>query len=822
MINPLDKVFSDLCDGFKDLIKKNIQFKAKVDGIEAKLKALEPGFRDMVKSNEVLDRPSDELKDLEEVMESGIKLTVKCSKSRWWEPFWKYKYAIKLTEWEKRLDSQLVILNLHTARDVKEIAVVVKNVETLLGNTAFGYLPGQQLIEEKLEIGIQNPPGEPKAWMSTEEPEVPRFTVGLDKHLKELKMKLLKDGGSMLVITAPGGSGKTTLATMFYHDHEVTDKFTKNIFVTVSTKSNYIVVQELCQKLGSQESTFPNEDGAFSWLKEFLKETSQIPLLLILDDVWSKSESLLEKFNELSIQSNFSILVTSRSSFPSFGSQYPLDALNHKDAMTLFRHSAIRGDKSYNVPENLQDKIVRRCKGCPLAIEVVGKSLCGKFTESWLKKLSDWSKGASIFDTETEVLLCLKSSLDALDEKDQTIKECFLDLGAFPEDQRIPAVALIDMWAELYGLDEDFLSIQYLQELSSRSLANLVVTRKEKMEADGYYSEHFVSQHDVLRDLAIFQAKLDPNKTRLILDKCGDKIRKKLTEQKHQSFQTRILSISSDGVFSTDMHKIQLSDVEVLVLNFQSENYALPKFVAEMKNLKVLIVTNNGSLPAELSNFQLLDSLPNLKRIRLERISIPSITKNPIQLKSLKKISFFMCSISQAFSNSSFQISYAFPKLEELNIDYCSDLVELSGDLSDLIELNKLSITHCHKLSALPKEIGKLIKLVVLRVKSCTDLVTFPASIKNLENLQFLDISDCFSIKELPDDIGEISTLEKINMRHCSRLQDLPLSVSDLKQLNEVICDEETKELWEIFGLEIDIRVLKEEFDLDWLSKFQS
>lgn len=108
---------------------------------------------------------------------------------------------------------------------------------------------------------------------------------------------------------------------------------------------------------------------------------------------------------------------------------------------------------------------------------MVGRSLCGKYTESWLKKLYEWSKGASIFDTETDVLVCLKTSLDALDEKDQNLKECFLDLGAFPEDQRIPAVALIDMWAELYGIDEDFISIQYLQELSSRSLVNLVVTR---------------------------------------------------------------------------------------------------------------------------------------------------------------------------------------------------------------------------------------------------------------------------------------------------------------------------------------------------------
>ncbi|KAL6220458.1 hypothetical protein ACLB2K_008214 [Fragaria x ananassa] len=767
MVNPVNKIFDELYVVFKDLIKKNIKFKGKLKGIEAKLEALKPVIGEMVQRNEVLELSRKELEGLTEVMESGIKLFVKCSKFPVWGVFKKYKYDDKLTEWENSLGSELDMLNVYTGRDVKAIAIDVKENAALQKETGVTL----KNIEEKLDqFLIQKQPGDRKAWMSTEVPELPRFTVGLDTHLKELKMKLFKDGGSKLVVTAPGGSGKTTLAQMLYHDQEVKDKFTKTIFVKVSKKSNYIVVQELHQELESQESEFPNEDGAFSWLKEFL-ETFQNTLLLILDDVWSISESLLEKFNELSIQSSFSILVTSRSSFPSFGSQYPLDALNHKDALILLRHSATcGGEKSYIVPEDLQHKIVRRCKGCPLAIKV--------------------------------------TSLDALDEKDQNLKECFLDLGAFPEDQRIPAVALIDMWAELYDIDEDFISVENLQELSSRSLVNLVVTRKEKMVADGYYSEHFVSQHDVLRDLAIFQAKLDPNKKRLILDKYGSKVPKKLTEQKHQ-FQTRILSISSDGVFSTDMNKIQLSDVEVLILSFTADNYALPEFVAKMENLKVLIVTNHGSLPAKLSNFQLLNSLPNLKRVRLEQISFPSITMNPIQLKSLKKISFFMCSISEAFSNPSFQISCAFPNVEELNIDYCSDLVELSGDLTDLIELRKLSITNCHNLSALPEEIGKLIKLEVLRLKSCTDLVTLPASIKNLDKLQVLDISDSFSIKKLPEDIGEISSLEKVNMRDCDRLQVLPSSVYDLKQLKEVICDEEIKELWEIFGLKIDIRVLK-------------
>lgn len=94
--------------------------------------------------------------------------------------------------------------------------------------------------------------------------------------------------------------------------------------------------------------------------------------------------------------------------------------------------------------------------------------------------LKNYTSGLKVLLFLIPRLTCLFASrlaLDALDEKDQNLKECFLDLGAFPEDQRIPAVALIDMWAELYAIDEDFISIQYLQELSSRSLVNLVVTR---------------------------------------------------------------------------------------------------------------------------------------------------------------------------------------------------------------------------------------------------------------------------------------------------------------------------------------------------------
>ena len=73
-------------------------------------------------------------------------------------------------------------------------------------------------------------------------------------------------------------------------------------------------------------------------------------------------------------------------------------------------------------------------------------------------------------------------------------------------------------------------------------------------------------------------------------------------------------------------------------MNFKTENNALPEFVQKIVKLKVLIVTNYGLSSTELSNFDLLESLSNLKRIRLESISIHSITKNFVALKSKEDI----------------------------------------------------------------------------------------------------------------------------------------------------------------------------------------
>jgi len=228
----------------------------------------------------------------------------------------------------------------------------------------------------------------------------------------------------------------------------------------------------------------------------------------------------------------------------------------------------------------------------------------------------------------------------------------------------------------------------------------------------------------------------------------------------------------------------------------------------------------HGFRPCEMINFEVLGSLNNLKRIRLERIFIPSF----VMLKNLKKLSLYMCDTRQAFENSDMLISDAFPNLEELNIEYSKDMVRLPTGLCNITSLKMLSISNCHKLSELPQEIGSLVNLKLLRLSSCTDLEGIPNSIVRLSNLRHMDISNCISLRNLPEDFGNLCNLRNLYMTSCARCE-LPHSIVNLKNLKEVVCDEETAASWEPFkhmlpNLNIDIPQL--DVNLNWLHAIHS
>nr|VDD26882.1 unnamed protein product [Brassica oleracea] len=240
----------------------------------------------------------------------------------------------------------------------------------------------------------------------------------------------------------------------------------------------------------------------------------------------------------------------------------------------------------------------------------------------------------------------------------------------------------------------------------------------------------------------------------------------------------------TDNLFSSSWVEMDCPNVEALILNLSSSDYALPSFIAGMKKLKVFTITNHGASPAKITNFSCLSSLPNLKRIRFEKASVTLLDLPQLRLGSLQKISFVMCSFGEVFYDCvDVDIPKALPSLQEIEIDYCYDLDEVPYWVSHVVSLKTLSVTNCYKLSRLPNDIDNLSKLVVLRLASCFNLCELPETTSELRNLRFLDISHCTGLRKLPLEIRKLQKkLKKISMRKCW-ICELPGSVVNLENL---------------------------------------
>ncbi|KAK7263085.1 hypothetical protein RJT34_30669 [Clitoria ternatea] len=827
-LGTLSTLFQERLNMIMEIVEKSQKNETNKQILMSTLKDMTPIIQEIKQYNEYLNPPRKEIKTL--IMQydagKGKELVCKCSSKNLWCDWnkcfsWLPIYNSKI--WHNKDDSFIVDDNQALAEnDIKETLYKLREILELLSKENF---------EQKLN-GVGAPIKHPFSL-----PKNPEFIVGLDVPLSMLKMEVLKEGESVLILTGLGGSGKTTLATRLCWEEQVRDKFKQNIlFATFSkTPKLKIIVETLFEQRGYQVPQFQNDEDAINQLGVLLRKFEGSPILLVLDDVWPGSDALVEKF-QFRI-SEYKILVTSRAAFSRFGIPYILKPLSQEDAMTLFHHYALLDKSSVNIPdEDLVQKVVKNCKGLPLAIKVIGRSLSHQPYESWKKMEEELSQGHFILSSNTEVLTYLQKILDVL-EDNLVIKECFMDLGLFPEDQRIPVTYLIDMWAELYGLDNDGIeAMSIINKLDSMNLANVLIARKNTSDIDNYYyNNHFIILHDLLRDLAIYQSIQEPieQRKRLIVEPSENKgewwlgnpnqgmitrtlakLLRWCTKENPQLVLARTLSISIDETSASNWIHMQPSQAEVLILNLRTNMYSFPDLSQKMIKLKVLIVKKYGFYPSQLTNLELLGSIFNLKRIILERISILSFST----LRNLKKLSLYMCHMSHALKNG-ILISHAFPNLEDLSIDYCKDMMELPIGLCDINPLKKLSVTNCHKLFALPEELEKLENLELLRLSSCTDLKMIPNSIGRLSKLKQLDISNCISLLNLPEEFGNLCNMRNVYMTSCARCE-LPFSVANLKNLKTVICDEETAASWEAFEPmlpNLKIEVPHVEVNLNWL-----
>ncbi|CAK8562362.1 unnamed protein product [Lathyrus sativus] len=801
----IGKVVDELLSSVVEMKNRALKFKSTLERLEKTLQSLAPLINQIDELNKKLDRPPKETERLIKQMKDGKELVLKCcdqDKIQWWNCCYKKaEYQQELEELDAKIRRFFELdLRAQDARNGLELLWEFREFRAEFRSVG--------LRNERIELrGVCLPP------------QPPGFTVGLDGPLNELKMRLLKDevSVSVVMVTGSGGSGKSTLVKTFCWDEQVKGKFKDNIFFITFAKTPKLnaIVQKLFQHTGYQVLDFQSDEDMFNQLEQLMKQiVKNGPILLVLDDVWLGSESLVDKF--VFQIPNYKILVTSRFAIGRFGHPFVLKPLSEENAIKLFKHSASLTESNSDIPDNVVKKIVSGCRGSPLALRVSGRSLNNKQQIVWRNRATELSAGKTILDYNTEVLSCLQKSLDVLDPKSM---DCFEDLGLFPEDQRIPVAALVDLWAELRN-DDDATAIERISKLVNLNLADIIVTRKVARGAIDY-NYHYVTQHGILRDLAIRNDSQEPEdkRNRLIIDTSANNLPSWWTSETEYHIAARVLSISTDETFPSKWCNLQPTEVEAFVLNLREKKCTLPMFMKKMNKLKVLIITNYDFYQAELENFELLNHLSSLRRIRLEKVSIPLLGKTIVQLKNLQKCSFFMCNVNEAFKNCTIQDSEILPNLAEMNFDYC-DMVELPNVISYIVSLKKVSITNCHKLRALHEGIGELVNLESLWLSSCSGLSKMPDSITNIHRLKFLDISECISLSQLPENIGELEKLENLNMRGCSSISKLPSSVMKLEGLKHVVCDEETAKKWEPFRTilgDLRIEIVQEDFNLDFI-----
>ncbi|KAL7153208.1 hypothetical protein ABFS83_04G150900 [Erythranthe nasuta] len=287
--------------------------------------------------------------------------------------------------------------------------------------------------------------------------------VGFDEQLTRLLDKLTgqRSNRQIIPIVGMGGIAKTTLAKNAYEHSLTVQHFDIRTWVTTSQKYNVI----------------------------------ELLLQLLREKNIQKDEQLLgEKMYKRLWGRRISNVATHFDS-----SLFELSSLDEDQSWDLFCKKTFGEAECPVELEDIGNEIVKKCKGLPLAICVIG-GLLGRshMTQKCWKNIS--KDLISILNSREDencssILSLSYTYLPA------HLKPCFLYMGIFPEDDEIRVSQLIKLWvAEGFIKSNESQSLEeiargYLNDLIDR---NLIL---KQLRSNGRIK--FCRIHDLLRDLSL-------------------------------------------------------------------------------------------------------------------------------------------------------------------------------------------------------------------------------------------------------------------------------------------------------------------------------
>ena len=539
---------------------------------------------------------------------------------------------------------------------------------------------------------------------------------------------------SILSIVGMGGVGKTTLAQHVFNDPRVDEaKFVVKVWVCVLDEFDvFKVSRAILEAVTKSTDDSRDLEMVHTRLKEKLTGKK---FLLVLDDVWNENQSKWEEVQKpLALGAQGSrILVTSRSkevASTMLSEEHFLRQLQEDDCWKLFAKHAFRDDDTEPNPEckEIGMKIVKKCKGLPLALKTMGSLLYKK------SSVSEWETvlQGEIWEFSKEHCDILPALALSYIHLPSHLKACFAYCALFPKDYEFKKEDLIQLW-----MTENFLHCrqhnkppeevcqQYFNDLLSRSF----------FQQSGENEKVFVI-HDLLNDLAkyvgggiYFRWEVDQ----------AEKIQE-VTH--HFSFE-----FGHYGCFEGFGSLCNTERLRIFIPTSRNQddfgydwhcNMSIHELLSKFKFLRMLSLSHCSDLQ------ELPDSVGNLEHLRSLDLSRTGI----------RKLSEKICSLSF---------------LQILKLNNCMNLEELPSNLYLLTNLCRLELKNT-RVRKVPPNLGKLKNLKVVmnsfNVGHGREL--------GIQQLGELNLDGSLSIGELQNIENSVDALEA-DMKNKTLLVDLTL-----------------------------------------------
>lgn len=205
--------------------------------------------------------------------------------------------------------------------------------------------------------------------------------VGRAEKMKDLIDKLIA-GHDQALVYLPG-VGKTTLACVIAHNPKLRGTFGGVLWADVgkdtdleSVMKRWAKALEISEEIISTLATFND------WYKAIRDEiSSRSNLLIVLDDIWSLDDGA--QFRSLGRQCTYLMTTRNRGiaeQLCGVTNVVDIDPLTHEQSLQLLQaYARDEIEEAERQHKKLLDQIIESLDGLPLALEVAGKNLRGKF-----------------------------------------------------------------------------------------------------------------------------------------------------------------------------------------------------------------------------------------------------------------------------------------------------------------------------------------------------------------------------------------------------------------------------------------------------------